>query len=119
MCDLLLGTVQAQYPPTEWIEKAQSASCADLVKASMTIVNDSKTRFDVFWMNEKTKALQQINTEPVEYRQVNPYNSYVDQYMELHEIPDDDSGECMSKDQVCRRAYVKLASDVNTESKFM
>ena len=113
--------VVAQLPPTEWVKQQQETKCDNLVPASITIVNDSKTRFDVFWMNKQSNSLQKINSEPLEYRQVIPFNSYVNQYMELHELPNQDTGECGGADNnnnVCRRAFVQLTSDVKSESTF-
>ena len=111
-----------QMPPSEWVRQQQETKCGDLVDASITLVNDSKTRFDVFWMNKHTNSLQQINSEPLEYRQVVPFHSYVNQYMELHEVPNEDTGDCGGADDnnnnVCRRAFVQLTSDVKSESTF-
>ena len=54
----------------------------------------------------------------MEDQDVAPYNSHVDQILELHEIPSDTTGECASEDQTCRRAYVKILSDVKEENVF-
>ena len=126
----LMVVVEAQLdrsPPSAWIEQQQGTKCKDLIPATITIVNDSKTSFDVFWLDKESNSLQQINTAPLEYRQVTPFNSFVNQYMELHERPNPETGECSTSannnnnddDNVCRRAFVQIISDVKTESTFL
>jgi hypothetical protein len=104
--------------PSEWLQKAQENNCGDkIVAAMMYISNESGSRFDVFWVNPKSQILTQINQEPVAPRVVAPYNSHVDQYMELHEVHDEVTGECPSPDKVCRRAYVKVHGPDKIQSK--
>lgn len=112
----LIQCGMAMMPPSEWMEEAQSSNCANLVPALIHIYNDSRSRFDVFWVNPNTQKLKQISADPVEDRQVVNYNSHVGQILELHEIPNETTGECASQDQVCRRSMVKLISDVKLEN---
>jgi len=106
-----------QMPPSEWIEEQQEGSCENGIRASITIVNDSKSNIDIFWTDPKNQQETKINLETLEYRSVRPYNAYVDQILELRETPSKDTGECASQDQRCRRVFVKVISDVPTESK--
>ncbi|CAB9517663.1 expressed unknown protein [Seminavis robusta] len=103
-------------PPSAWMEEAEKANCAHIVDAMIYISNESGTRFDVFWINPKTQTLTQITLDPVEPRIVAPYNTHVDQVLELHEIPDATTGECSSPEQVCRRTYAKAHSEDKTKN---
>jgi hypothetical protein len=104
--------------PSDWLQKAQENNCGDkIVPAMMYISNESGSRFDAFWVNPKSQILTQINQEPVAACVITPYNSHVDQYMELHEVHDEVTGECPSPDRVCRRAYVKVHGPDKIQSK--
>lgn len=119
LLSLILGLTRAQMPPSSWLDDAQKANCANIVPANVHIFNDSRSQFDVFWVRQKTQEVKQITNDPVKDKALVNYNTHVDQFLELHEVPDDDTGECNSADQTCRRAFVKAHSDVKVENVYI
>jgi hypothetical protein len=103
-------------PPSEWMAQAEEQHCGKQTPVTIHIHNDSKTRFDTFWLHPKLRKLQQVTSEPVEYRNTAPYHSYLDQIFELHEVPNEETGECV--EMVCRRVTVQVKEEGDMNNVF-
>ena len=82
------------------------------------IFNESPTSFNVFWVNPQSYELVLLSDTPVLPRKLASYNSFVNEVLELHQVPDATTGECVSADQVCKRANVKVTAEDKNLSKY-
>ena len=116
---LLLLPLQTNAQPSQMLfDRAYQKSCgASNIPALVTILNEQKAGINVFWMDPKTRQLKQINDKPHPYKSKQPYNSHVDQTLEIHEAPDPNTGECGGETQTCRRAIIEVKESGDKNSK--
>lgn len=74
------------------------------VGAHVTIINESPSKVGIFWVNLNSPGDNLRIGEIVAHERVS-LDSFVGHEFEIHEMPDETTGECNAKDKTCRVTY--------------
>ena len=82
---------------------------------SLQIINDSRSSFQVYWVNpdddddDEIGSYIKLTNEPREPKSITSFATFAGHEFELRELPQLENGECNNTvDKTCRRALLKL-----------
>ena len=87
------------------------ASSTTSLSRSITILNESGSRIEVYWIHPETGEGTLMSTPDVLNGANFPLNSFVGHQFEIRELPGKATGVCKSEGQVCRNGYFTVSEN--------